>query len=151
MARGTGKWGRAAELGINSTTPQIVEQGKEHLEIMTTVLHVLPSQIESKIIDLFTIDASKEEKGIKETKPFIHQIRLHGPQGEIVQVWANIDDGAMKEVMSVAMFRKVKHRLGNLLLSSQLLRVANGMVVKLDARWKGKVEVMLQFSFIVPF
>lgn len=74
MARGTGKWGRAAELGINSTTPQIVEQGKEHLEIMTTVLHVLPSRIESKIIDLFTIDASKEEKGIKETKLFIHQI-----------------------------------------------------------------------------
>ena len=43
--------------------------------------------------------------------------------------------------MSAAMFRKVKHRLRNLLPSSQLLRVANGMVVKSDARWKEKFEV----------
>jgi hypothetical protein len=35
----------------------------------------------------------------------------------------------------------VKHRLGTTLPSSQLLRVANGVIVGSEARWKGKVEV----------
>jgi hypothetical protein len=47
----------------------------------------------------------------------------------------------MKEVMSSATFEKVKHRLGTSTPSSQLLRVANGVVVQSEARWKGKVEV----------
>ena len=78
--------------------------------------------------------------GIGKTKPFVHQVQFHGPQGEIVRVWANVDDGAMKEVMSSDMFRKVKHRLGPALPSSQLLRVANGVVIQSEARWEGRIE-----------
>ena len=140
MARRAGKRERAVELSINSTTLENSEQGNEHFENTNTVSNVLPCQPESKIVELFTIDASRK-KGVEETKPFIHQIRFHGPQGEIVRVWANIDDGAMKEVMSTAMFKKVKHRLGTTLPSSQLLRVANGVVVESEGKWKGKVEV----------
>ena len=100
----------------------------------------MTSTPESKIIDLFGIGASKLEGEEKETKPFIHQVRFHGPQGEVVRVWANIDDGAMREVMSTSMFRKVKHRLGTVSPSSQLLRVANGVIVQSEAKWEGKIE-----------
>jgi hypothetical protein len=95
----------------------------------------------SNVVNLFAIGASNDNKENKETKPFVHQVRFHGPQGEIVRVWANIDDGAMREVMSAAMFRKVKHRLGTALPSSQLLRVANGEIVASEAKWRGKIEV----------
>ena len=47
----------------------------------------------------------------------------------------------MKEVMSSSMFRKVKHRLGAVAPSSQLLRVANGTIIRSEAQWNGKVEV----------
>ena len=81
------------------------------------------------------------KKKKKTAKLFIHQVQFHGPQGNVVQVWANIDDGAMREVMSTSMFRKVKHRLGTPLPSSQLLQVANGTVVQSEAMWEGKVKV----------
>jgi hypothetical protein len=77
---------------------------------------------------------SKETKEENKAKYFIHQVRFHGPQGEIVRVWANIDDGAMREVMSLAMFRKVKHRLGTATPSTQFLRVANGVIIGSEAR-----------------
>ena len=96
---------------------------------------------ELNIVDLFGIGASEELEEKRIMKPFVHQVRLHGPQGEIVQIWANIDDGAMKEVMSLSMFRKVKHRLGAVAPLSQLLRVANGTIIRLEAKWNGKVEV----------
>ena len=47
----------------------------------------------------------------------------------------------MREVMSSTMFRKVKHRMGTASPSSQLLRVANGVVVQSEGKWEGKVEV----------
>ena len=56
-------------------------------------------------------------------------------------MWASIDDGAMKEVMSSAMFDKIKHRLGKSTPSSQLLRVVNGVIMQSEARWKGEVEM----------
>ena len=43
--------------------------------------------------------------------------------------------------MSLAVFKKVKHRLGMTLPSSQLLWVANGAIMRSEAKWKGKVEV----------
>ena len=43
--------------------------------------------------------------------------------------------------MSLTMFKKVKHRLGRTTPSSQLLRVANGVVIRSEAKWKGKIKV----------
>lgn len=54
---------------------------------------------------------------------------------------ANFDDGAMKEVMSSTTFQKIKHRLGTSWPSSQLLHVANRVIIKSEAKWKGRVEV----------
>ena len=47
----------------------------------------------------------------------------------------------MKEVMSSAMFRKVKHRMGTAAPSSQLLQVANGMIIRSEVQWEGRVNI----------
>jgi hypothetical protein len=54
---------------------------------------------------------------------------------------ANVDDSAMREVMSSSMFRRVKHRLGTTTLSSQLLQMANSVIVQSEAKWEGRVDV----------
>ena len=132
----------AIELGAKSMTQECNRgQHNEHFSNTSTTSNVSTSLLESDVVNWFTIDASKNKKEKDETKPFIHQVQFHGPQGEIVWVWANIDDSAMKEVMSSETFRKVSHRLGTALLSSQLLRVANRTVIQSEAKWKRKVEV----------
>ena len=112
-------------------------QQNEHFGITSTVSNVTTYENESNIVNLFTISASKDTKEEKETKPFIHRVQFQGPQGEIVRVWANVDDGAMREVMLTNIFKKVKHRLG----TSQLLREANGTVICSEVRWKGRIKV----------
>ena len=116
-------------------------QQTEHYGHKSTIPDVNTTIFESDVVNLFTIGASEAIKEEKVTKPFIHRVQFQGPQGEVVRVWANIDDGAMKEVMSSEVFRRVKHRLGKATPSSQLLRLANGVVVKSEARWKGTIEV----------
>ena len=96
--------------------------------------------------------AKEKEKRKNNTTPFVHQIRLHGPQGEVVRVWATFDEGALMEAMSTATFERVKHRTGALLPSHLLLRMANGTIVKSLGRWEGKIEmenVCVQGSFEV--
>ena len=115
------------------------EQQTEFIGTTDTFSDVV-SKSNSNIVQLFSIGTSKEKKE-KKTKPFIHQVRFHGPRGKIVRVWANIDNGTMKEVMSSAMFRKVKHRMGTAAPSSQLLQVANGTIIRSEARWEGCVDI----------
>ena len=74
---------------------------------------------------------------VKQQRKKPKQIHLSTRYREIVRVY----DGAMKEVMSSEVFKRVKHRLGTTLLSSQLLRVENGTIVKSEAMWKGRIEV----------
>ena len=127
-------------MSTGSTTLEHAEQN-EHSQSTDTVSNVLTTTIESNVVELFSIGASKSKGEIKDTKPFVHQVRLHGPQGEVVRVWANVDDGAMKEVMSKEKFQMVKHRLGRATPSRQLLRVANGVIIQSEARWEGEIEV----------
>jgi hypothetical protein len=141
MARSAGKRGRAVELSANPTTQDDDGQRDNLIGNTHTVPSVVSSQQKSDIIELFSIGACKVTKKERETKPFIHQVKFKGPQGEVIRVQANIDDGAMKEVMSTTMFQKVKHRLGTTLPSTQLLRVANGAVIASEAKWKGEIEV----------
>ena len=77
--------GRAVELSTDSTTQQYTER-HGHFENTDIFSHVTTTKPESHVVDLFSISASEAKIGKKETKPFIHQIQLHGPQGEIVRV-----------------------------------------------------------------
>ena len=137
LAGSAGKRGGAVELSTNATTQGLIE----HSGITSTVLNVLTSSTESDIIDLFDIGANEENGRIGSTKPFRHRVHFRGPRGEVVRVWANIDDGAMKEVMSSETFNKVKHKLGTWRPSSQLLRVANGVIIQSEVIWEGEIEV----------
>jgi hypothetical protein len=139
MAGCTGKRRWVVELSTNSTTRgHNIEQ---RTNFITDTRALVTTTFESNIINLFNIGANKEKEEKRIADPFIHQVRLHGPQGEIVRVWANVDDGAMREVMSSNTFRKVKHRLGKTTPSSQLLRVANGTIVKSEAKWEGRIDI----------
>ena len=138
MAGITGKRGWAIKLSTNSITQSHdSEQQTEHYRNKNTVSNVNTTYSESNVINLSSISASETTKKETKTNPFIHQVQFHGPQGEIVRVY----DRAMKEVMSSEVFKRVKHRLGTTLLSSQLLRVENGTIVKSEAMWKGRIEV----------
>ena len=141
MAGNAGKRERAVDLSTDSTTRKHDIEQQAELIGSTDTRSFVTTTSESNVVNLFSIGASEEKEEKRKTEPFVHQVRFHGPQGEIVRVWANIDDGAMREVMSSAMFRKVKHRLGTALPSCQLLRVANGMIVRSEARWEGRIEV----------
>ena len=141
MAGGAGKRGRAVELSTSPTTLEHIEQRNEHREVTSTVSNVLTFTTESDILDLFDIGANETKEGIGNTKPFRHRVHFRGPRGEIVRVWANIDDGAMKEVMSSQTFHKVKHKLGTWKPSSQLLRIANREIIQSQAKWEGVIEV----------
>ena len=125
-------------MSTDSTTLTQIEQKKERFEITNTVSNVLSTTTESEVVDLFDIGAKEVKEG---TKPFRYRVRFHGPQGGVARVWANIDDGAMREVMSSSTFAKVKHKIGTSKPSSQLLRVANGVIVQSEGRWEGEIEV----------
>ena len=122
-------------------TPKYITEQQMEL-IGNTDIHSLVTTISiSNIINLFSIGASTEKDIKGKVEPFIHQVQFHRHQGEIVRVWANVDDGAMREVMSSATFRKVKHRLGTTSPTTQLLHVVNGMIIKSEAKWEGRIEI----------
>lgn len=123
--------GRQGEQGNETTVPE-----------GNTVSHVFPITNESHIIDLYTVGTkSDEQRNERKIKPFVHQVQLLGPQGEIVCVWGLFDEGAMREAMSTTMFNKVKHRLGQSSPSSITLRMADGTLVESLATWEGEIAV----------
>jgi transposase InsO family protein len=74
-------------------------------------------------------------------QPFVHEIQLRGPQGEVVRICATFDDGAMICAMSTKVFERVKHRLGAWQPSTRTLRMANGSLTRSEAAWTGTVEL----------
>ena len=96
---------------------------------------------ELEVIDLYAVRTESNESREKGARPFIHQVKLHGPGGEIVRVWGLFDDGAMVDAMSTKVYNQIGHRLSPLGRSTRQLRMANGNVVKPLGCWKGKVEL----------
>jgi len=95
MARDAGKRGRAVVVNTNVTAQGRGGEGEQEFiaEQKHIVTNVTPVNHKSQIVDLYSVDEKSEERQI--VKPFIHQVQLHGPQGEIVRVWALFDEGAM--------------------------------------------------------
>jgi hypothetical protein len=65
-----------------------------------TVSDVCEEDVELKVVDLYAVRAESDETQKKGTKPFIHQVKLHGPKGEVVRVWGLFDNRAMVYAMS---------------------------------------------------
>ena len=110
LAGCSGKRGRA--IGVSThTTAQIDDKQEERGEIVAEPAFSISSNvdlavIEPTIIDLYAVGANVNEKGKNNTRPFIHQIRIQGPQGEVVRVWATFDEGALMEAMSTETFER---------------------------------------------
>jgi hypothetical protein len=74
-------------------------------------------------------------------KPFVHEVQLLGPKGEIVRVRVVFNDGTMISAMSSQIYEKVRHRLQGWQPSKCVLRMANGALVKSQAMWTGSVRL----------
>jgi hypothetical protein len=99
----------------------------------------------ANVIDLYEVGHKTVTRTMCEDPeteiPFSHQIKLHGPQGEIVRLQALFDGAVMVAVMCVSLFNQVKHRLGNWQPSRKLLRMANGTLMPSQARWEGTIQL----------
>jgi len=94
---------------------------------------------ESQIIDLYGIgDIAKKVTSI----PFVQNVQLKGPKGEIVRMRSVFDDGAMVNTIDAKVYSQVKPRLSPLQLSKRLLRMADGRLVPLMGTWSGMVSVV---------
>ncbi|KIK36243.1 hypothetical protein CY34DRAFT_69159, partial [Suillus luteus UH-Slu-Lm8-n1] len=96
------------------------------------------------VIDLYSaghLQTFKTQLDSGESVPFMHQIILHGPQGELVRIKALFDDSAMVGIMCTSIFHQIKHRLRNWTTSNKKLRMANRNVIESVAKWLEIVEI----------
>jgi hypothetical protein len=114
---GEGESGKEAQLGHSETQAECTRE-------------------QCDMIDLYAIGGTSET-----ARPFVHEVRLQGPRGEIVRVRAIFDDGAMICTMSTSVFEQVRHCLGAWKPSTRVLRMANGAIAKSEATWSGTVEL----------
>jgi hypothetical protein len=91
---------------------------------------------EYNMVNLYTVGGDAET-----AQPFVHEVQLLGPNGEVVRVRATINDGAMICTMSKTIFKQVRHRLGSWQPSKQTLHMANGTQVALEAKWMETIEL----------
>ena len=121
----------------SSTAP--VAGGEEKSSYITESSPSVVSKIdpEIQIFDLYAVGYDAK----KTVQPFIHELYIDTGIGGPIQVWANIDDGALANAMSTAMFNTIKHRLGRYKPSPRWLRMADGNIVKPKAVWEGKMTI----------
>ena len=72
---------------------------------------MFPTNIEYTIIDLDTVRPESHKAQNKGVKPFIHEVKIHRLEKEIIEVWGLFDNGAMVDAMSTTMYLRLKHRL----------------------------------------
>ena len=75
------------------------------------VPNVHDMNIDSVIINLYTVQPESFKAQQKGVKPFIHQVKLHRVGDKIIDVWGLFDNGAMVDVMSTKTYLQVKHKL----------------------------------------
>lgn len=134
--------------GDNNTAPTecIPKEGKDEskMEGLVTDTNLYSSRI-IELASIYTVGAetenSKTNTALEESKPFIHEVKLMGPKGEIVRIKGVFDDGAMINAMDTVVFEKVKHRLAEVKMSDRQLRMANRALVLSGGRWQGNVEI----------
>ncbi|KAJ7143061.1 hypothetical protein C8R44DRAFT_924855, partial [Mycena epipterygia] len=94
-------------------------------------------QFEIHILDLYGVSDSGETK----TVPFVHNISLMGPRGEVVRMRSVFDDGAMVSAIDRRVYNQIRHRLSPLGPSSRILRMADGRLLPSIGTWTGDVNV----------
>jgi hypothetical protein len=77
----------------------------------------------------------------KNSKPFLQRIQLKGRKGTIVRATGQIDDGAMKNCISLERWERYGHCLDTLTKSQTIISVANSTEIESKGRWTGIVQV----------
>jgi hypothetical protein len=133
------KWGRAVSLVDEQTAKDNLSVSAEQNAIDTTISAVNDPSANDNVVDLYS---AIHEKSTRETKnPFMHHLLLHSANGEITRVKALFDGGAMVGAMCSSVFCRIQHRLGSWQPSQCCLRMANGVIVRSQAVWKGIMEL----------
>ena len=83
------------------------------------VPNVCDKDIEYTIIDLYVVGPEAREAQEKGVKPFSHQVKLHGLEGERIEVWGLFNNRVMVDAMSTTTYLQVKHKLPLLERSTQ--------------------------------
>ena len=108
----------------------------------THATHAVPStNMNEDVTDLYSVGYSKTTKNTAAEVPFIHNIHIIGPKGEIAIIKALFDGGAMVNAMCTSAFNKARHLLGNTALSKRLLRMADGAIIPSQRKWDGPIEL----------
>ena len=145
QCRRTGKWRRVARLEDERATPDSLSTDLNHENLVLYGNHDVSSTtiMHSDIVNLYHANHPKITKSIamEEEVPFIHNIQILGPKGEIIRVRALFDGGAMVAAMCTSIFYKVQHCLGNSAPSKHLLRMANGVIEPSKRRWEGLIKL----------
>jgi hypothetical protein len=74
-------------------------------------------------------------------KPFLQRIQLKGKNGTVVRATGQIDDGAMRNCISLDRWEKYGHCLDTLSKSGIVISVANAVTVESRGTWTGTVQV----------
>ena len=103
----SGKRGRAVIVDASMAAP--IEYGEEKgVSIPTTPETAVQTiEPEMQVFDLYAVGHDLEHT----IQPFIHRLNICSKGGEVIRVWANFDDGALANAMSITKFNAVKHRL----------------------------------------
>jgi transposase InsO family protein len=75
------------------------------------------------------------------SKPFLQRIQLKGKTGTIVRATGQIDDGAMKNCISLERWERYGHCLDTLKKSQTIISVANSTEIESKGTWTGIVQV----------
>ncbi|KAJ7449773.1 hypothetical protein B0H11DRAFT_2247135 [Mycena galericulata] len=78
-------------------------------------------------------------KGEETAEPFVHLVQLIGKGGELIDIEATFDDGALVNAIDTATFDSARPQLSEPSPSPKVLRMANGVLVPSGGSWRGKI------------
>jgi hypothetical protein len=124
---------------VNTSLTAPAEESRKETSFITeeNASDVSIIEPETQIFDLYNVEHNPEQI----TQPFIHQVNIDTGIGGKIQIWANFDDGALANAMSIKKFNSIKRRLGYYKPSNRWLRMADGNLVKPKAVWEGNMEI----------
>jgi hypothetical protein len=93
----------------------------------------------SEYCDMFTVGAKQRSEDAAQA--FMHEVCLESSLETQVQVMATFDDGALVNVIDMAIFDSIRNKLSSLKVSKQVLQMANGALVQSGGTWTGHVIV----------
>ena len=87
------------------------------------------------------LQMTEPKNNINKPKPFLQRIQLKGKSGSVVRATGQVDDGAMRNCISLDRWKKYGHCLDNLSKSNTIISVANTTEIKSIGTWMGTVQV----------